>query len=157
MALIANLGSDLDERFALHQPLLELGIDSWWWHPGFGLEPGSEFSQHLRIQVICFSALEQRLGKIVCLSRVDYTHGKACLRKGGCKGNPVGAGCFQDDQNSLWGDVVSAELVLEEGITLCSLLDGGWPGGSPSGCHPRDGERCGRYINSNKELVGTGG
>lgn len=74
VALVADLGSDLNQSFALHQPLLEFGIDRWWWRPGVGLEPGSQFSQHLRIQVVGFGALEQRLGKIVCLSSFAEQH-----------------------------------------------------------------------------------
>ena len=79
MALVADLGSDLDQGFALREALLELSIDCWWWRPRLGLEPGSQFSQHLRIQVVGFGALEQRLGKIVSLGRIDHTHGKACF------------------------------------------------------------------------------
>jgi len=103
MALVADLHSDLEKGFALHGALRELGRDRWWWRPRFWLEPGREFRAHVRIQIVCFRALAQRLGTIVGLGRIDHTHGKAGLSERGDQGNPIGRGCFQDDQNSLGG------------------------------------------------------
>jgi len=39
MALVAHLRPYLDQGFALHQPLLQFSIDTWWWRPRLRLEP----------------------------------------------------------------------------------------------------------------------
>jgi hypothetical protein len=73
--LIAQLLAHLQHGVALEQPLLEFVIYSRWRRPASCQQQRTEAGEGLSIDGVALGALEQGLGEVVGLSRIDHADG----------------------------------------------------------------------------------
>ena len=131
----------------LHQPLVEGLPHRAGRFPELDRQRQRQPGQRVRVDGVRLGLLQQRLGKVMRLTRVDDCHRVACLMQGDRHLHPVCPGRLQHHQPLLWGTACGfqrsdqlppPDLGLAEGLRRTDLLRIRPPGGGEGLCRDVD-------------------
>ena len=151
--LVAHRLAQLQEAIALHEALLQRGVDRGWGRPGRGLEQGSTAGQHLGVNRVRLRLFEQGFGKVVRVLRVNDPDAEARLHQGRGQGDPLRAGRLHDDEHVAGCITKAQQALLKPGNPLGRLSKGDGLGNRTAGRHPGSRSRGGGKINAHEERV----
>jgi len=112
--------------------------------------------ERARVDGVRFRALEQRLGEVVRLIRVNDGHGEASLGQGRRERDPIRPGGLHHDENLAGGVAGGEEPRLHGREALRGLIQGERAAGTRAKGHPDRRERGRGDVDASEETVDRG-